>query len=312
MQILKSEIRTGLLVVASLGILTVVLLALGAPGVFVPQNKYRIFFDNASGIKQGAPVLLAGRKVGQVTQLYSPIPKEDRPAEAPDAESIVEVQVERRANIYKSVTVRMQQNGLLGEMLIDFAGGQENSGRATDNSYFLGERAADFSESIAQTLEIVRPVAEEAQKTLEQLRTTADNLAKLTAQGSNFDLAVQSFHTFANNLVDLSKDGSPLDRSLENIDQITTDLAKNERVKLTLAEFQKAAEDFQKTAANLNRTVSGLGPNLNETLGNARDFTDTLKRQPWRLIWPSTKKYSEEPPPLPAQSERRRRGERAR
>lgn len=303
MQVSKQEIRTGLLVVISLGILAAVLLALGAPGVFVPQNRYRIFFDNAAGIKLGAPVLLAGRKVGQVVELYSPVPAEDRPKEAPKSEALVDVQVERRAVIYKNVKVRMQQNGLLGEMLIDFAAGLETSGRAENNSYFLGERVSDFSESIASTLEVVKPVAEEAKKTMEELRATADNLTKLTATGSNFDLAVERFRTFGNNLVELSKEGSPLNHSLQNIETITTDLSDNERVKLTLQQFEEAAKSFQKTAASLNHTVSQLGPNLNDTIANARDLTDTLKKQPWRLIYPTTKKYqTEEAAPSPTAS----------
>lgn len=310
MQVSKQEIRTGLLVVISLGILAAVLLALGAPGVFVPQNRYRIFFDNAAGIKLGAPVLLAGRKVGQVVELYSPVPAEDRPKEAPKAEALVDVQVERRAIIYKNVKVRMQQNGLLGEMLIDFAAGVENSGRAENNSYFLGERVADFSESIASTLEVVKPVAEEAKKTMEELRATADNLTKLTAPGSNFDLAVERFRTFGNNLVELSKEGSPLNHSLQNIDHITTDLSDNDRVKMTLQQFEEAAKDFQKTAANLNHTVSQLGPSLNDTITNAKDLTDTLKKQPWRLIYPTTKQYPADkaatPAPAPRSGSRRR------
>ena len=53
MNILRNEIRTGLLVVLSLAALTALLLYLGAPGVFVPQHTYRIFFDNAAGIKPG-------------------------------------------------------------------------------------------------------------------------------------------------------------------------------------------------------------------------------------------------------------------
>ena len=37
-----------------------------------------------------------------------------------------------------------------------------------------------------------------------------------------------------------------------------------------------------------------LGPDLEATLSNAKDFTGTLRTQPWRLIWPTTKKYPEE------------------
>ena len=77
MQLQRNEILTGLLVLATVAILTGILILLGAPGLFRPLVTYRIYLDNAAGIKQGAPVLLAGRKIGQVEKLYSPVSKEE-------------------------------------------------------------------------------------------------------------------------------------------------------------------------------------------------------------------------------------------
>jgi hypothetical protein len=64
---------TGLLVVGTVAVIVGVLILLGAPGLFRPLVTYKIYFDNAAGIKLGAPVLLAGRKIGQVQRLYSPV-----------------------------------------------------------------------------------------------------------------------------------------------------------------------------------------------------------------------------------------------
>jgi hypothetical protein len=43
--------------------------------------------------------------------------------------------------------------------------------------------------------------------------------------------------------------------------------------------------------------LNRLGPDLEATLSNAKDFTGTLRTQPWRLIWPTTKTYPEEKRP---------------
>src|SRR5258708_24446710 len=77
MQLQRNEVLTGILVVATLAVLTGILVLLGAPGLFRPLVTYRIYLDNAAGIKLGAPVLLAGRKIGQVDKLYSPVSRED-------------------------------------------------------------------------------------------------------------------------------------------------------------------------------------------------------------------------------------------
>src|ERR1700757_1931980 len=77
MQLQKNEIMTGLLVVGTVAVLVFVLVLLGAPGLFRPLVTYKIYVDNAAGIKQGAAVMLAGRKIGQVQKLYSPVSKEE-------------------------------------------------------------------------------------------------------------------------------------------------------------------------------------------------------------------------------------------
>jgi hypothetical protein len=327
MKVTRQEIRTGVLVVVSLGVLVAVLLFVGAPGVFTPMNTYRIYFDNAAGIRPGAQVLLAGRKVGQVRQIFSPVPAEQRPKQAegqPEIEALVEVQVERAAQIYKRVNVRMQQNGLLGEMLIDFAGGDSTTGIAADGSYFIGERQKDFGASIAEAVQVVRdvvtPVAKQAEETMLQLRATAGNLQQMTAPGSNIDLAVTKFRELGGNLVDLSDADGPLQMTLgnlqrltgpesklsvalENVEKITTELIAQDRINLTLRNFQNASE-------TLDSTVRQIGPQLNAVLRNTEQATDTLKRQPWRLLWPTTKKYNEpvgaRPPRLKAERPKRR------
>ena len=68
---------TGLLVLTTVAVLTFILILLGAPGLFRPLVTYRLYFDNAAAIKLGAPVLLAGRQVGQVKSLNSPVSREE-------------------------------------------------------------------------------------------------------------------------------------------------------------------------------------------------------------------------------------------
>ncbi|MEA3188629.1 MAG: phospholipid/cholesterol/gamma-HCH transport system substrate-binding protein [Chthoniobacter sp.] len=305
MDIRREEIRTGLLVVVSVAILTAVLLALGAPGVFKAVNHYNIFFDNAGGIKQGAPVLLAGRKIGQVTKLNSPVPLQDRPKAFPKYEAVIEVTVDRGTKIFREVNVRMVQYSLLGEQVIDFANGDESSGIASNGAYFVGERQKDFAASISEAVDVIKnvvtPVAQEAQKTMVELQSTANNLKTMTAPGSNIDQAVVNFRNFGQNLVELSGStgklqttiehiaeltgpDSHLQSTLQNADKFTSDLAKNKDIGASLNNFRQASEQLRSTMSTLGPQFQSIGQNLQEA-------TDTVKRQPWRLVWPSTKTY---------------------
>jgi ABC-type transporter Mla subunit MlaD len=303
MQLKTNEIRTGLFVIGTIAVLAFVLIVLGAPGIFRSLVTYRIYVDNAAGIKLGAPVMLAGRKIGQVAKLYSPVSREEEqraeevtnafhPGEAtptptpasagPKYEARIDVQVDKSAIVYRDAHTRLMQLGLLGDMAIDITQGTESSGRARDGEVFAGERVPDFSEAAAKMLEVIKPVAAEATSTMQELQTTAQNLNQLTAHNSELDLALAQFKTFGEHLVDLTAPNSPLSMSLKNIQQISDQLSKNNNLQVTL-------ENFRVSSQKLKTTMSELDP----IAENVKEFSETIKTQPWRLIWPSTKKYPE-------------------
>jgi phospholipid/cholesterol/gamma-HCH transport system substrate-binding protein len=317
MNVLRTEIRTGLLVVLSLTALVALLLYLGAPGVFVPQKKFRIFFDNAAGLEPGAPVLLAGRKIGRVATLYSPVAEKDRPS--PKMETLVEVQVAQSAKIFKKVKAQMTQPSILGKPVIDFTTGEEASGLADDGAYFIGERQPGLADAVPAVLEKIDPALSKVSTTLESLQKTADNLTKITGEGSDLPAAFAEFKKFGTNLNELSGPESSLRRSLRNVEAMTSgdgqlgkaldhiaaitgpdgDLAKtlanaekftanlsnNKDIEITLRNFRHASETLDKQAGLLGTRFAGIAANLEQA-------SDTVKRQPWRLIWPSTKTYS--------------------
>jgi phospholipid/cholesterol/gamma-HCH transport system substrate-binding protein len=310
MQTRRNEVLTGLLVVATLAVLAGVLVLLGAPGLFRPLTTYKIYFDNAAGIKLGAPVLLAGRKIGQVAKLYSPVSKEESaravevarslraaeanatpaPEKAPRYEVRIEVQVDRNAQLYRNSKARMITLGLLGEVAIDFTEGTESSGLAKSGELFAGERVPDFGESISKVLDILAPVATEATATFKQLELTAQNLSHITDDNSQLNLALGQFKTLGEHLNQLTGPESALSSSLSHLNELTSDLTKNDNIAVTLQNFRASSE-------KLKSTLTSLGPSLQDSADNVKEATATLKSQPWRLIWPSTKKYPEKTSP---------------
>src|SRR6266480_1896002 len=182
MQLQRNEIMTGLLVIGTIAVVAFLLVLLGAPGLFRPLVTYKIYFDNAVGIKQGAPVMLAGRKIGQVQKLFSPVSaqeaKQAEQAEAairsadssaspaptatpgkPRFEARIDVQVDKSARVYRDAKARLMQLGLLGDMAIDFTQGTEASGLCKDGELFAGERTPDLGDAAARMLEVIKPVA---------------------------------------------------------------------------------------------------------------------------------------------------------
>src|SRR3954465_12797964 len=308
MQLRRNEVLTGLLVLVTIAVLAFILILLGAPGLFRPLVTYKIYLDNAAGIKQGAPVLLAGRKIGQVDKLFSPVSTEEAakaeaaaealhsgdpsptPTNKPKYEARIDVKVDKNALVYKDARARLITLGLLGEVAIDITQGNDSSGRANDGEIFAGERVADFGESISKILDIVKPVATEATNTLKELQTTAQNLSRITDENSQLNMGLAQFRTFVENLTSLTARDSSLSIALKNIEKISTDLSSNDNIKITLQNFRESSEKLRGVLNDLNQ----LGPDLKASGTNVKELTETVKTQPWRLIWPSTKKYPED------------------
>jgi len=306
MQLRKNEIMTGLLVVGTVAALVFVLVLLGAPGLFRPLVTYKIYVDNAAGIKQGAVVMLAGRKIGQVSKLFSPVsreeerraeeaagafaPPEPNPTPSPNPgkpkyEARIDVQVDRSAVVYRDAKTRLMQLGLLGDMAIDITQGTEASGRARDGEIFAGERNPDLGEAAAKMLEVIKPVAAEATNTMQDLQKTAQNLNHITDENSELNQALSQVKLFGEHMADMTAPDSALSNSLNNIEKITTSLTENDNIKITLQNLRASSE-------KLKTMVGDLGP----TGQNIKEFSETIKSQPWRLIYPTTKKYPEKSP----------------
>ena len=309
MQLRRSEIMTGLLVLATVGVLAFILILLGAPGLFRPLVVYKLYFDNAAGIKLGAPVLLAGRKVGQVKALNSPVSRDEaalaleaagnlgrvtEPSGAlPHFEVRIDVEVDRTALVYKNANVRLMTLGLLGDTTIDISGGNDHSGKAEAGQIFAGNRVPDFSEAVAKMLGIIGPVATQATATMKELQNTVAHVSKITDDDAPLTLALAQFKIFTEHLHEITAPDSSLSKSLAHIEDLSNQLTKNDNITVTLANFRDSSE-------KLKAALDTLGPDLEATLRNTKDFTGTLRSQPWRLFWPTTKKYPEdEATPVP-------------
>jgi ABC-type transporter Mla subunit MlaD len=112
------------------------------------------------------------------------------------------------------------------------------------------------------------------------------------------------FEDAAANLDKLTRPDSSLNKTLKNAEKVTAELSGNKDIGGTL-------HNLKETSAQLNTTVADLSVQFKKVGQNLTEASDTVKRQPWRLIWPSTEKYDSEsriapPQPRPTPSPRKR------
>src|ERR1700722_16260685 len=307
MQILRNEVRTGLMVVLTLGLVVGVVLYISSPGLFRPLKSFLVYFDNAGGIKPGAPVMLAGRKIGTVADIQSPVPINDRPPHHPNYEAMVRVQVAEDSQIYKETAIAMRTFGLLAELVIDFTNGNPDSGLAEPNARFVGTRWPDLAEVGPLIIEKLEPALKQSEATLAELQKTSHNLTLLTAQDAALTGALKSFGVVGDNLKTITAKGGGIDSALVSVHDVLSDvrdvtgqLKKDNNLEKTLVNFKASSAQLKAVLDSLDRTMGTILPRLNSIVDDLSQLTGKLKEQPWRVIWPSTIKYPEgeaTPPP---------------
>jgi ABC-type transporter Mla subunit MlaD len=312
MQILRNEVRTGLMVLLTLGLVVCVVLYISSPGLFRPLKSFQVYFDNAAGIKPGAAVMLAGRKIGTVADIQSPVPLNDRPENQPTYEAMVRVQVTEDSQIYKQTTVAMRSFGLLAELVIDFTNGNADSGLAEPNAKFVGQRSPDLAEVGPLIIKKLEPVLKQSESTLAELQKTSHNLTILTAQESVLTSTLKTFGGVGENLKTMTAKGGGIDSALvsahevlANVKDVTVQLQKDNNLEKTIGNFKASSAKLKIVLDSLDKTMGTVLPRLDVIVSDLSELTGKLKQQPWRVIWPSTIKYpagqagAEEPPRPP-------------
>ncbi len=170
----------------------------------------------------------------------------------------------------------------------------------------------DLNSALPKVLAVIEPVASTATLTLSELRKTIDSLNAVFGQEGELRGALTKLRATADNLTGLTapdgalslslgnvrdltgklkSDDGPLIDTLNNLQKTTADINKDDRVEKMLANFESASARANDAAKNVNQLLTGIRPSVQKTTENLAEMTDTLKRQPWRLLWPTTKKY---------------------
>jgi phospholipid/cholesterol/gamma-HCH transport system substrate-binding protein len=100
--------KVGLIAVAVAVVALAVLL--GYPRLFAHRIELKVYFQNANGLRAGAPVRLAGVEVGRVTSVRARPEIQDAPAEV-----TLRLRTPYELNIPNDSTVSLETAGVLGE-----------------------------------------------------------------------------------------------------------------------------------------------------------------------------------------------------
>jgi ABC-type transporter Mla subunit MlaD len=121
-----SQLRVGALVMAAMAVLVVLIFLMSGStgGLFARKLKLRSYFENAAGLKDGAPVTLEGVTVGNVIHIRVIPDRNPTPVEV-----TMQVGHEYQNFLHTDSTASISQAGVLGDSYVDISSTQDRGPR---------------------------------------------------------------------------------------------------------------------------------------------------------------------------------------
>lgn len=130
-QLKWSQLKVGLTVlVASITLAVLILLMSGTGGIFTKKITLYSYFDNAGGLREGAPVRLQGVDIGNVSKIRVVA---DPARKLTPVEVIMKVNTRFRSNMRKDSATTLATAGVLGETYVDIDSSQARGLEAQDS-----------------------------------------------------------------------------------------------------------------------------------------------------------------------------------
>ena len=269
------EVKVGALILLALGILAAFILILGG---LTFERTYTVYvdFDNPGGVQTGAPVRMAGVKVGKVEEIAflggRLDPKTNRRSQV---RTKISIQRKVKDSVHDDADFFVTTQGLLGEQYLAIAPGSPERPPLADDAIVRGIDPPRLDLFLAKAYELMDTTVNGLRNNRELISDIATNTAGLLRNlngvlEGNKDRIQRTFENVEKiteeakvltehartNLVDNPK----LQRTIDNVDRLSSEIARDTPALL---------KDAREATANLNR-VSG-------TLGSPEE-TEKLKR----------------------------------
>lgn len=282
------EVKVGLLIIAAGVILAAFILVMGGIS-FEPSYRLVVGFDNPGGLQSGAPVKIAGVKVGRIASVE--FAGDNLDAAGKDGALVrVNTAIEKRyqKSIHDNATFYITTQGVLGEQFLAIEPGSHDRPVLDDGAYVRGLDPPRLDRLIAETYDLLHTTVSLMREHKPQLREAFDGLGKtLKGTGRFFDQNQDRIDRIAENVEKMTDEGvktvetarkkyvenPAIDRIVANVDQLSAAGARD--VPVLLAQGRDTLGGAQKLVGTLSSDkglakLDGMLDDLSATTKSAR------------------------------------------
>jgi len=266
-----SQLKVGTLVLVAVAILIflIFLMSGSTGGLFAPKLVLRTYFDNASNLKNGAPVTLEGVTIGNVTRIRvvpSHVPK--------SVEVTMRMGEKSLPLLHNDSTTVIAQAGVLGDSFVDITSKKATGPPPSNNSELKSVDAPSIQEvvnsselALQQTtvlmgkLNILLDTLNSKKGSAGKLMNDPELYDKLTKVSGNLETITHAIAGGEGTLGKLIHDDSlyqKLNSSVERLNNITVALDEGKGTAGKLLKDDTLYNNLNQAVANTNQLVANI------------------------------------------------------
>jgi phospholipid/cholesterol/gamma-HCH transport system substrate-binding protein len=241
----------------------------GTGGWFTRKIALRSYFDNAGGLREGAPVRLAGVDIGNVTGIRIVGDKPMTPVEV-----TMKVNTKFKFNLRKDSVTLLSTAGVLGETYVDIDSSTANGPEATDGDTLAARNQPQIEDVVRAsqgTLQNMDALLKRVDRIVAFIESGQGSIGKVIYSPALYDQLNATVAEFKGLMDDIQRGKGSLGPLL------TSDEAYKKAIN-ALDKLNVIVDDLQqgKGAAGKLLKDPELYDNANKTVANVRQLTDDI------------------------------------
>src|SRR5271154_1170741 len=269
-QLKWSQLRVGLTVLfASITLMVLIFVMSGTGGWFTSKITLRSYFDNASGLREGAPVRLAGVDIGNVTGIRIVQGRPTAPVEV-----MMKVNTKYSFNLRKDSVTLMSTAGILGETFVDVDSSTAKGPPAGDGDTLAARDQPDIQDVVRAsqgTLQNMDALLKRVDRIVAFIESGQGTIGKVIYSPALYDQLNATVLEFKGLVDDIQNGKGSLGPLFTNDEAYKKAIAAIDKVNVIVDELQQG----KGTAGKFLKDPE-LFDNANKTIANVRQLTDDI------------------------------------
>jgi phospholipid/cholesterol/gamma-HCH transport system substrate-binding protein len=269
-QLKWSQLKVGItVVVASVTLGFLLFLMSGTAGLFTPRLTVKSYFDNAEGLRVGAPVRLSGVDIGNVTKISIVHDKPLTPVEV-----TVKVSTKYGFGLRRDSVTSLETAGVLGETFLDIDSSQAVGPQLQDGDTLPTQVHPDFNQVVRasqSTLQNMDALLKRADRILAFAESGKGSLGKLIYDPLLYNRFSDTVAEFQKIVAQIGNGEGSLGRLISRNDAYDKFIA-------TLDKMDKVVDDMQQGKGTAGKFLKdpSLYDNANATIANLKKVTEDI------------------------------------